>query len=333
MNSETATDRREDAHAGRRGVLFSLTASALFGAIFFMPTLLQPLTPEQMYGWRVALALPFMLGLLALVKEWGAIRTIALRLRRQPWLALVLIVNGHLLGLQLWLFAWAPTNGEALSATLGYFLLPLTMVVLGVIVYRERLTGLRLVAVASAVVGIGAAFITADGLSWPIPVIALGYPIYFISRRKFGLDAPGALCFELAAQLPIALFFAMQPTSLGTIGESPMLIPALLFFGLISAVALSSYIIASRLLTLGIFGLLGYVEPLLLVVVSTALLHETIEPNEYVLYGGILLAVILIAIEGVLDQRRATHQFHDITSDVTGEKPGEEPLTGPIHVV
>ena len=36
-----------------------------------------------------------------------------------------------MLGVQLWLFLWAPLHGRALPVSLGYFLLPLVMVLAG----------------------------------------------------------------------------------------------------------------------------------------------------------------------------------------------------------
>ena len=55
------------------------------------------------------------------------------------------------------------------------------------------------------------------------------------------------------------------------------LIPIL---AVISAGAFISYMMASRSLSLSLFGLLGYVEPVLIVVVSL-LLGEQVKPNEW----------------------------------------------------
>ena len=54
--------------------------------------------------------------------------------------------------------------------------------------------------------------------------------------------------------------------------------------GIVSAVALALYMIASRWLPLGLFGLLSYVEPVLLVVVAW-LLGESMEPKQQLSYA------------------------------------------------
>lgn len=305
--------RMHPAAATRQGVLLSLVASTLFAVIFLMPHWLLPLSPEQMFGWRVLLAVPFIAVLLLLTREWAAVRAISARLRAKPALVLVLLVDGHLLGIQLWLFAAAPATGHALDAAVGYFLLPLVMVIGGLLLYRERLTVLRLIAVLAAAFGVGSAFVTADGLSWVVAVIALGYPLYFVVRRHFALDSAGALVFELLALVPVAAWFALSPSSLSTIAAHPVLVPALLGFGIMSALALTAYIVASRQLTFGVFGLLGYVEPLLLVVVAITALGGVVRGDQLLTYAGILSAVVLLAIEGAVTQARGARELRSLS--------------------
>ena len=53
---------------------------------------------------------------------------------------------------------------------------------------------------------------------------------------------------------------------------------------------------ASRLLPLGLFGLLSYVEPVLLALVAF-LLGESIEPGQWWTYGPIFAAVVCLVVE------------------------------------
>jgi chloramphenicol-sensitive protein RarD len=67
-----------------------------------------------------------------------------------------------------------------------------------------------------------------------------------------------------------------------------------------------SYILASRLLAFSVFGLLSYVEPVLLVGVAL-LLGESIGRDEWMTYLPIWLAVMVLVVEGakhVMTQRR-----------------------------
>ena len=112
-----------------------------------------------------------------------------------------------LVGLQLWLFIWAPVNGYTLSVALGYFALPLVLVLLGRFVYQERLSHLQWLAVALAALGVAYAYILADGLSWVVLLIALGYPLYFMLRRKYPLPSQVSFTLDNLLLLPIALAY------------------------------------------------------------------------------------------------------------------------------
>jgi len=64
---------------------------------------------------------------------------------------------------------------------------------------------------------------------------------------------------------------------------------------------------ASRLLAFSLFGLLSYVEPVLLLVVAL-LLGEGIKPGEWLTYIPIWIAVMVLVFEGfkhLVRQRRA----------------------------
>ncbi|GAA3891898.1 EamA family transporter RarD [Leifsonia kafniensis] len=287
-----------------RGVIASVGASALFATLYVLPEYLGALSPTAIFAWRVIVTVPLLTVLLMAMREWGAVRAIARRVRRKPLLAGVQVVNAGLLGVQVWLFGWAPVTGHGLDVALGYFLMPLVMVLVGVLLHRERLTGWRMAAVAAAAVGVGAALLGGGGISWSTVVVALGYPLYFVIRRRTALDSPGALWFELAILLVPSVVFAVQPDSLATIVEHPELIVPLLLLGLVSSVALVAYLAASRLLSFSLFGLLTYLEPVLLVVVAVLLLGETVSTTQMLTYGAIAVAILLLCVEGVVHRPR-----------------------------
>lgn len=94
----------------------------------------------------------------------------------------------------------------------------------GAVVYRERLSALRVTAVGTASVGVVAAVVLACGLSWPTLLVALGLPLYFVSRRAFGLDSTGAQFLELTAMLPFSVVVMTVHPSFGTVTAEPGLV-------------------------------------------------------------------------------------------------------------
>ena len=280
-----------------RGVLVSVVASFLFAALFFLPPLLEPFGANEIFAWRVIATVPVLATLIAVFGWWREVRDIAVRLARRPILVLVVVLDGLLLSLQLWLFGWAPQTGHGLELALGYLLMPLAMVVVGVVLHRERLAPLRRAAVAAAALGVTAAIVVAGGLSWATIAVAVGYPVYFAIRRRAGLDSIGAFCFELAVLVPAAIVLALQPSSLAVLAAYLQLGWGILLLGVIGGVALVLYLVASRLLSFGVFGLLSYLEPVLLVLVAVLLLGESLTLTDVFVYGPIVLALVLLGLE------------------------------------
>ncbi|MBX9871102.1 MAG: EamA family transporter RarD [Burkholderiaceae bacterium] len=286
-----------------RGVALSVLASVLFGAMYYLSALLAPLDGEQIFGWRMLLTVPLLALFLRWGGDWQLVRATTLRLRHEPVLWLVLPASALLLGVQLWLFLWAPPNGRALEVSLGYFMLPLSMVLTGRWLYGERLTRLQQLAVGCAAAGVLHELWRVGHFSWPAAVVVVGYPLYFVLRRHYRTDHLGGLWFDLLFMLPLAAAFALAADVTAIYTQRPLLGPLLLLLGFISAGALVSYILSSRLLPLGLFGLLGYVEPVLLVAVALAL-GERLSAGQAWTYGPIWLAVGLLILEGLRRLRR-----------------------------
>jgi chloramphenicol-sensitive protein RarD len=287
----------------RSGVAYSLAASVLFALMYYHATLLAPLGGAGIYGWRILLTAPLLGGFILLSRRGAEIAELWQRLRDRPALALPLLLSSLLLGVQLWLFMWAPINGHALDVSLGYFLLPLTLVLTGRLCFGERITRWQAAACALAAVGVVNELLFAPRVAWPAFVVALGYPCYFALRRVLRTNHLGGMWFDMALSLPVGLWFiaAPLPAAAGAL-RFPVL--GILVLGVLSAVALAFMITASQRLKLGLFGLLSYVEPALLVVVSL-LLGERIAVSQWLTYGSIWAAILLLALEGVRSLRPA----------------------------
>ena len=183
-------------------------------------------------------------------------------------------VAAALLGVQLWIFLWAPLHGRALEVSLGYFLLPLVMVLLGRFHYRERSTASSGRASPFATVGVAHELLVTHAFSWPTLVVALGYPPYFVLRRRLNADPLVSFAVEMMLIAPFALAMLVMRDSLAVVAARPVLWLLLPGLGALSTIALGSYLRASRYLPLALFGILGYVEPVLLVGVAVLLLGE-----------------------------------------------------------
>ncbi|MDE1180244.1 EamA family transporter RarD [Paraburkholderia sp.] len=283
-----------------RGIALSVGASAMFALLSAYARLLAPLTGLDIFAWRVIWTVPFTVLLLAQRKRLTLLRDLVMRALAEPRLGAAVLASAAMLGLQLWVFLWAPLHGRMLEVSLGYFLLPLIMVLVGRFYYRERIDGLQWLAVGCAAVGVAHELWATGAFSWPTLLVACGYPPYFVLRRKINADSLTAFALDMLLLLPVALVQVGWGGSLSLIGGRLdmwfVLLPGL---GALSMIALGSFLKASRLLPIALFGILGYVEPVLLVAVSVTMLGETLSSQQLATYVPIWIAVALTALHGV----------------------------------
>lgn len=287
------------------GIGASVLASIAFAAVFVVPGSLVGIDAFGALGWRIIAALPFVALILTTLRQWGEFADILRRVRRAPALALVLVVDGLLLGVQMFLFAWAPMHGQALAASFGYFVLPLAIVAVGIIVLRERVNRMRVAAIALATVGVVVAIVAGASISWATLVVVAGYPGYFLLRRRFRLDTPAALSLEMLVLLPVSVWFVLQPGNLAALTGTPANVLPVLALGLLTAVGFSAFTIAQRRLSFTVFGLLAYLEPLLLVVGSVVLLQEQLGVADLVSYAAIIAGIAVLTLDGVPERLAA----------------------------
>lgn len=287
-----------------QGVLASVVASCIFGGIYYLAPLLAPLNGEQIFGWRVLLTLPFTTLYLVWSGQWPQLLAILRRVRAKPGLAGLLLLSAALVGVQLWLFMWAPLHGHALPVSLGYFLLPLAMVLSGWLTLGERLSRLQTAAAGLAAAGVVWELLRAGGLAWSTWVVVLGYPAYFVLRRRLATNHLAGHWLDMLLLVPVCVWCTLQsPSSWPAVLQTEALHLWLPVLGLVSALALALYMEASRLLSLGLFGLLSYVEPMLLVC-AALLMGERMLSGQWPMYAAILAAVVLLCAEGLQQVRR-----------------------------
>ncbi len=295
-----------------KGVALSILASVTFGVLYFYSKLLGDFDSQQTFGWRIIATLPFLTAFMLWSGDFAHVKTIFQRLVKKPLLILLLMISSALTCFQLWLFLWGPMNGRGLQVSLGYFLLPLVLVLAGSLIYKEKLSKFQMLAVAFAILGVGHELWRLGSIAWETVSVAVGYALYFLIRKQIKTDNLGGFWWDILICIPVAIYFAHSGlNAYGKFVDSPTLIIVVLGLGLLSAIGLGSYILASRFLPMVLFGLLSYLEPVLLALVSLAL-GEVIQADEWLTYIPIWCAVAILALEGALHiykQRKNTEHL------------------------
>ena len=292
-----------------KGVLCSLTSALMFSFLYFIVTLMTPLGGLELVAIRSALLVPALAIMILMMGTWGQVSELARRIQENWLFIFIPLFTAALVAFLQWLFFWAPLNGHALDVSLGFFLLPLMMVFWGRVAYHEKITRYKGLAIVLAVIGVSNMVWRSGGVSFPALGIALGYIVYFAIRKQFAMNTLGALLMETVFILPLAFFLIMQgwPLLSTAFEVNEKIVWVLPLFAVVSVLSLSTYILASEYLSMGVFGLLCYIEPLLLFGVALYV-GESLKEGEMYTFICLILALVVLAAEGI-QALRATQRL------------------------
>lgn len=286
------------------GVSFAILSNILFGVLYAYSSFLTPLSGTQVFIWRMLSMWAVLVGYLSISGRLGMHIDKLRALRSVKQWAWLLLPTPIFLS-QLWLFMWAPVNGQGVQTAMGYFLFPLMMVVFGCLLFGEKLSRLQWLAVAFAAVGVFSEIIRTQSVSWATLWVCGTYPIYYIVRRLQGIDAITGMLVDLTLFAPFTLgylyFFA--PSNLAMVAGSGFLIMMLVGLGVLSILAMKTNIDASQMLPVNVYGMMSYIEPALLFILAVTVLGNPFESAMIYSYGLIWLGIACLIAHGIKQLR------------------------------
>lgn len=283
---------------GGHGLLAGIAAYLLWGLFPLYFRLIDELSPLEIVGWRIL----FSAVTLALVLPFaGQARELAAALR-DPRLMRLLLPAALLLFGNWFAYVLAVTGGNALDASLGYFMCPLVMVALGVLVLGERLNGLQTMAVALVVSAIGL-LVGAAGIVPKIALfLAVSFGIYGLLRKRAAVGAVVGLLIECLLTLPLALallIWVARRDGLGFPSGRSGLDLLVVVSGAVTVAPLVLFAYGARRLRLATVGLLQYIAPSMIFVEAVWLFGEPLSPWRLAAFTLIWTALGLYTLDGL----------------------------------
>ncbi|MFA4968475.1 MAG: EamA family transporter RarD [Sulfuritalea sp.] len=260
----------------RLGVFAGIIAYLIWGLVPVFFKQIAEVPAVEIIAHRVVWAMLLMTALIGLGRgfadAWRVAR-IPRQLTRIALASALVIIN--------WLtFVWGVNNGHILETSLGYFILPLFNVALGVLVLKERLRPLQWLAVLLASTGVTIEAVRAGGLPWIALVLAGTFGIYGLLRKQLPLDAASGLFLETVCMTPLALAWLgwLAVSGQSHFGGGPGLLTArdlmLIATGAVTAIPLLLFAVATRRLPLNMMGFLQYLAPSITFLLAVFVYHE-----------------------------------------------------------
>ncbi len=285
----------------RSGLLFGAGAYIWWGLCpgFFL--LLLPATAPEILAHRFVWSAVFLLALLAAVRRLGDLRTLTTR----AWFQL--LAASAFIAVNWGTYIWAVTHGHVVDAALGYFINPLVTVVLGVVIFRERLNRWQLLALILAVAAVAILTAEVGEVPYVALILAFSFGFYGLIKKVVDADPRVSVAVETLWALPVAagyLIWLQVADRAHFVDYGAGHTTLLLLAGPVTAIPLLLFAAAAQRLPMVTLGLLFYLNPGLQMAWGVFVGHEPMPIGRWLGFVLIWFALAVFTADALLRARR-----------------------------
>lgn len=252
---------------------------------------------------RIVWSMVFM-GLYMLVtRRWGEITA---AFRSGPVLRKSLVC-GVLITLNWGIYIYSVNSGHVLEASMGYFIEPVLVALMGVIAFREKPTLAEKLTFVFATAGI--LYLVVRTGTVPVLALLIGLPfsVYGAVKKNLALTPQASLFMETVLMLPLALLFSWwwsaRVGGMETVlqGAAFWLLPAC---GVVTSIPLLLFNMGVKEIPYYFSGILMYINPTLQFLMGLLYFQEALDVNQLVAFVIIWVGIVITMVEKVQIIRR-----------------------------
>lgn len=278
------------------GVAAAVLAYTIWGLVVVYWKWLDQVSSWEVLAHRVAWCFVFLLPIVLMLGRWPAIRRALTTPRQLAALAACSVFIGSNWGL----FIWAVQQGRIVETSLGYYINPLIVIAIGVVLLGERLSRLRMASLAMAAIGVAIQSWALGFVPWISLVLATSFSIYGYLRKVVNVEALDGLFVETLLITPLAVGYLIALDSQDTLafGHTGLGLSLLMAAaGPVTAVPLWMFAVGARGVRLSTMGFLQYIAPTISLVIAVAVYHEPFDTLRMVSFAFIWAALLVVSLE------------------------------------
>lgn len=205
------------------------------------------------------------------------------------------------------LFNWAVMNGHVLDTALGYYMNPMVIFIIGLVLFRERGHLLEYIAVGVAFIGV--LITTVQYGSFPLVAVlcSISWPLYATIKKAANADPIVSIAVETTLLAPFAILASLiffrgeggyASVDLGTV-------PLLICSGIVTATPMILYTYVVNDLPFKVVGILQYTSSTISFLCGILFLNETATPSKLVMFGFIIAGLVIFTAGSFKRQKEA----------------------------
>lgn len=286
----TPTDHGYD-RSSTIGFFCALSAYSLWGIMPFYFKATEHIPAIEMVVHRTIWSVPVALLVIAVQRRLGELTA----LFRDFRIVCMMVITALLIAVNWGIYVWAISVNIASETALGYYINPLITVMLGYVFLKERLTRLQAIAVAIAFAAVLLRTVAGGVFPWVSLSLAISFAVYGYLRKTVPVGPTQGFLMEVVILTPPALAYVAW---LSWTGENHFSLEdgqawLLMLAGPVTATPLIFYAFGAKLLRLATLGLMQYIAPSLIFLISFTVFGEDLDFWQGVTFVMIWCALVL----------------------------------------
>ena len=278
----------------KQGMISALGCSLWWGIMPIYWQMLRPIDSSVIIFYRIVLvALVCLVGALILYDK----ETILAPLKDKKKL-LRIILAGALITANWSLYIWAVNANLIIQTCIGYYIEPLAVCLLGIIIFKDKLSKYKAIAFCFAAAGVIAVIVYFGELPVLALSLALTFSFYAALKKDFNMPPILSLLYETIFLMPFALgvIVYIETTGQGALAVAePYKYALLMLCGLFTAFPLGLFADAANKLNLFVLGLTEYISPTISLFIGIKFLGEPFEPIQLIAFAIIWVGLVFFS--------------------------------------
>lgn len=256
------------------GILYAVAAYALWGILPIYWKLVHGVGSIEVLSNRIVWAFAFTIVIIGINKQWDELKAIIKDKKQLFYITLASILIAFNWGL----YIWAVDSDMIIDASLGYYINPLFVVLLGVVVFKEKLSFWTGTALTIATIGVIIKTVQYGTIPWISLSLAISFGLYGAIKKMVKASAIVGLTLETTILSPFAALYiiARQVSGVGAFEtQGPFVIFLLIGSGVVTAIPLLLFACATKRLPLSLVGFIQYISPTISLLIGIFIYNES----------------------------------------------------------
>lgn len=190
----------------------------------------------------------------------------------------------------------AVSSGRLVELSMGYFLYPLIVSLLGWIFLKEKLNGAKIASLLLAGLGVAVAIAGHGKLPLLALVLAFSFSFYSLVKKRIKINSLNSIFYEILFLLPFAVGYVAWSGAAGKgffHTSDPGLILLLVGGGIITAITLLLFAAGAKRTPIFAIGFLQYISPTIVLVLGVLVYKESFGLLQWTSFALIWLGVFV----------------------------------------